>query len=677
MLRLAPAHVPPLPAGEYCVTVLQRVKSRDKAGTCPEFEQRQRFHVAAPRMALSPQDVYAVYPPDGAVGDFGACLPQVVLSRRSLPWERSLQAPGGPDDQPRPWMALLLLNEGDFPGMEAGSLDELVKSVPVEEVFGEPYPWERDGACRCLDLPPALFRRLAPRREELPYLAHVRVLSTADMDAAGLADRDAHDGGDAGAAASAAGDGQAWLSVVVANRLPGPGENLLCLVSLEGREEWLGQSPGREADAEPPLRLVVLASSRFIHEPGGPSFHTLAQGLDVGPLRLAPTSSGGAPNADLAAALARGYTALRHHGRTGREMVSWYRGPLVPPVPDSPAAPRFHRSADAALRYDPELGMLDVSYAVAWELGRLLGLRDRGFIEALAALRQGYLRRAAERLLRWDRHQQRVEVMLQRYLGVPSAQEDDAPPQDLWDWDAPELLAEAAQELRDSPLDGIPVPIAAPLRRWFLLHDVPLDHLLPQPGLLPDEALRYFRLDLSWVVALFDGAMSWGRSPQAQTILERAMTGMLLRGLLDELEIPYKEAAHTQGGDAPMLNGMFTGFMLRSELVAGWPGLRLCAFDGQGRRLRPLRIERIAGDTLLCLYGGELDRIIIDEPPQGLYFRLQGENAKTADEASLRVDVAALAKRHGAAGSHELARALLARPVRIDIHSVQAGGADE
>jgi hypothetical protein len=39
--------------------------------------------------------------------------------------------------------------------------------------------------------------------------------------------------------------------------------------------------------------------------------------------------------------------------------------------------------ADALTRYDPSTGMLDVSYAAAWEIGRLLALRSKSFSAAL------------------------------------------------------------------------------------------------------------------------------------------------------------------------------------------------------------------------------------------------------------------------------------------------------
>ena len=75
--------------------------------------------------------------------------------------------------------------------------------------------------------------------------------------------------------------------------------------------------------------------------------------------------------------------------------MSWYRGPLSPtakptgPSPDPPID-----SPDTVMAYDPTTGMLDVSLAAAWTLGRLLALDDTAFSTALYAWKQG-LRRDA------------------------------------------------------------------------------------------------------------------------------------------------------------------------------------------------------------------------------------------------------------------------------------------
>jgi hypothetical protein len=68
-----------------------------------------------------------------------------------------------------------------------------------------------------------------------------------------------------------------------------------------------------------------------------------------------------------------------------------------------------------------------------------------------------------------------------------------------------------------------------------------------------------------------------------------------------------------------------TGFLLRSAVVSGWPGLEVRAFaDREGTRgIELLRLERLAPDVMICIISGEQGipaRIDIDEPSEGLQF---------------------------------------------------------
>ena len=77
-----------------------------------------------------------------------------------------------------------------------------------------------------------------------------------------------------------------------------------------------------------------------------------------------------------------GFTAYNHHTRMGADTVSWYRGPLTPYAPQKGInVPVF--SSDALLRFNPDTGMFDVSYAAAWQIGQYLGLQSKAYSAAL------------------------------------------------------------------------------------------------------------------------------------------------------------------------------------------------------------------------------------------------------------------------------------------------------
>jgi hypothetical protein len=84
---------------------------------------------------------------------------------------------------------------------------------------------------------------------------------------------------------------------------------------------------------------------------------------------------------------ATGHVATAHETRRGEETTAWFRGPLVPDPVDRPGArpdgryPLAHH-ADQLRRVSPD-GLEDLSYAAAFEIGRLLALSRPGAVTAL------------------------------------------------------------------------------------------------------------------------------------------------------------------------------------------------------------------------------------------------------------------------------------------------------
>ena len=86
--------VPPLEAGDYTLTGNQTLTG----GATQPYEGHLR--VTSPRFRMPPDQILSTYPPANAEGSFETRLPQVVLKRRTLPWERvpgtGVLRPGGP-----------------------------------------------------------------------------------------------------------------------------------------------------------------------------------------------------------------------------------------------------------------------------------------------------------------------------------------------------------------------------------------------------------------------------------------------------------------------------------------------------------------------------------------------------------------------------------------------------
>ena len=185
-------------------------------------------------------------------------------------------------------------------------------------------------------------------------------------------------------------------------------------------------------------------------------------------------------------------------------------------------------------------------------------------------------------------------------------------------------------EIDAEPLSGIlPEVVAAWLARVRLLEGVPFAHLVPDSALLPLESIRFFYLDRDWTDTLVQGVLSVGTI----TTLDRVHLQALHARIRDELD-GYERTVRLVGSDAPGAAAAetVTGFLLRSRAVSGWPALHVRGFREEvgldtdpvaaddPRRLRLLRLERLAPAVLLCLFDGIPKVVHIEEPRQGIQF---------------------------------------------------------
>lgn len=133
-------------------------------------------------------------------------------------------------------------------------------------------------------------------------------------------------------------------------------------------------------------RLVALASWKFTCEGPG-TFRELTQHLDDRMFGSVVTP--GQP-----ALSDTGHLKLTLQDRMGASEEVWYRGPLVPyNLTRDPLGP--YHSADQARRVTPDTGAEDVSYAAAFEVGRLLATADARLAQALMRWRREAYKQSA------------------------------------------------------------------------------------------------------------------------------------------------------------------------------------------------------------------------------------------------------------------------------------------
>jgi hypothetical protein len=190
----------------------------------------------------------------------------------------------------------------------------------------------------------------------------------------------------------------------------------------------------------------------------------------------------------------------------------------------------------------------------------------------------------------------------------------------------PPTPAGSVLQLRDA--DNTAELIVDWLARIALLYGVPFNNLVADERMLPRESIRFFYLDENWINALLDGALSVGTQSSRDGLFNQLMREPVHRSV-DATLCQVRGALLKQPAAAASANDLGTpaGFVLRSAVVSGWPGLEVRAYSGtdQSRPMKPLRLDRVAPDVMVCIYPGVPQRVEFDEPSEGLVFGTEDE----------------------------------------------------
>lgn len=403
-------------------------------------EAQGYFNVEGPRYRIDQSLVAAVFPPRNGHGGFNESLPHIAIARRTLPWERTLDPENllwkdpsaiPPWNADVPWMALLLFEETECTIKQNVSIADALPHGVVQRLA--PPPGTQ------VDTVSANFRLVSsilPSLEELVLLTHVRQVNVEDKELN-----------------IAGSDG--WFSVVMSNRVPEEGKKYIaCLVSLEERSDVLSTTPPDMAGNpilnfpdqpivdKPRAQTEVQSASRLpvtdlpvtgavnssdllvsrvgsavtkfgeitvVGDPGLIMFNLQTTFILLHSWKFECTTAGtfrelmqaldvkmfGNPNVqDKPQLTDTGHLKMKVADRAGESEVAFYRGPLVPfQLTRDPLGP--YHSADQARRGSVETGGEDISYAAAFECGRLLAAADG---------------RLAQELMRWRREAYKVSA---------------------------------------------------------------------------------------------------------------------------------------------------------------------------------------------------------------------------------------------------------------------------
>ncbi|MEV1118022.1 hypothetical protein AB0I91_23410 [Actinosynnema sp. NPDC049800] len=624
-ITLHSRHRPELPGGDYTVEVSHHLKAEatgNRAGLDRELGTTRKVTVVTPRFSLGPDVVFAVFPPANTTGNYRTTLAHVTLSGSTLPFERTLSNEDA--DKGTPWMTLLVLADTEVvqhgdDTTTTGALGDLVDPEKAGATLllpelGRLTDAEKALRCRVVDLPMDTVKAVLPKRRELKHLAHVRDVAVRRSRRAADEWRPGH------------------YSVLLANRLPlvTLRRYTAVLVSLDGhgKHAFLGGAVVHP-DAKW-VRFLALHSWTFhCGDHGAGDFGTairklLADSGDDLTLRLPanPPKDGRDSTArkETANRLRRGHVPISHRLPDGSRTIAWYRGPFTAVKPPEP-----HEDATVSSEADSHVhlshwGVFDLGYASAHTLGRLLTLGDSGLRAQLATLSEDGLRAlhhalgvvdpsagssgsaaaSVQALVQDSAFAKSVTENLKNLRNTPPPRQDpEAADETSAAGTTSSLLAEAGSDRCLGAVDAVAAAHAARLRRAgldavALLRRAPFHYLVPDPAMLPEESIRFFSVDRTWLAALTAGAAS----PGSTTTLDQRM---------------IRQVLSTGVEDTPAC-----GMLIRSRLVVDWPELVVEAHADGSQVARSMWWP--APDILLVLWYERPTVVWIREPPNALRF---------------------------------------------------------
>ena len=345
---------PPLEAGRYTVRVSQKVTQPEQE----EFKAETQFYITGHAFTLPKEDIFSCFPSAEESGEFETFLPYIVMENRTFPWEQVITRDR--DGVPVPWVALIVLADG-----EAEEQDMTVKQLlggqkgiyfPDRSKLPAVYCEGEGDSCHVVDVPKRLFDSIMPKVEELPLLCHVKQVDLAKTEDS-ICEKDG------------------FFSVVCGSRLipsgaDTPVKSTVHLVSLLGYQDLTGIP---DCDK---VRLVSLYHwNVYSQKQSEENFPAVIERL---------RKNCGVMGYDRDTELRRQGSSVKEHiTRTGEKTYSLYRSPLLPFLNEEEFDMTAKHTADGRLIYDKSVGILDVTYSAAWQLGRMVTLARQGMAEKI------------------------------------------------------------------------------------------------------------------------------------------------------------------------------------------------------------------------------------------------------------------------------------------------------
>ncbi|OTA02210.1 hypothetical protein A9Z42_0025390 [Trichoderma parareesei] len=720
--RLKPGHqqlhsfvVPGLQGGKHTVDVTQDITAKSVP---KQLTATQEFYVDTPEFAIPEGEIHSVYPPPGHE-ERSEALPHVVFNTPEFPWEWRASYIEDPPDYKQnrnrvPWLAVLVFTKDELQlspeDLQGGAsifrnteklaggakqtstlaVNMLVKDVPKLADTASPVkpsPAEPDATTDIIFIKKGLFSTLfakyddkghedttATQADVRPYrfLAHKRDINTEGMALAAL---------------TATEEDQSSYGVVFSHRtgpvtITKPTQIIAHLVSIRGVELM----PWPVANDKKYVAMSSLHSwSYTCLPPDTPSIKDMFEALGRSSAMLRsnvqldqldpPTDAPKEVQDRVLQRLHDGYALARYRIQTGEQTGCFIRGPFIPvKIPSDIIRPWHSLSTSGSdlQILDQQLGLMDITYSAAWQIGRTLAISDADLVSRigqvrkqiydrgmhyyqLAALKAHGTRSKSEliaqlpavvdalqnlhktaqlctsdvqaRSRRWLRHS--IEPVDLSYSGHEAhtmslaAKEEDKLPQCFLKA-AKEIASAIDPENPDQPSD-VPYnefntpysPDWMALLKFVLdkqvLENIPFHYLIPDISALPLESMRFFRIDWRWMDALLDGALSLSNYiDQDHDKVRDAIFGAL--------KWYHETGVAEHGNEVPPVP--VYGCLIRSNLIVKFPDMKVEVLPLQLPDKPPvlMRHKLVTPDTMLCLFSKEpsepdFNGLALTQPP--------------------------------------------------------------
>jgi hypothetical protein len=309
---------PALPAGAYTASSSQTLIAatpHDGDQQIPVDDTAFHLHIDAPRYAMPPDQILSTFPPATSQGDWRERLPQIVLKRRTLPWERNPTPQVSPEDAP-PWLALVVLADGE--GQLSTDVDPS-QCVTSDVNLGTDADVPKG---KYLEVSKDIVEKVFPCQDELELLCHVRKVDLNDTELA-LSDDDG------------------YMAVVLANRLPQPAtpkqgqteatplKYTAYLINLEHQIDKLLPTEPAPSPFFNALESTVLVNAEFVQPAPEATLDQIAMQLGPGASIVRAEGPLGAGEA-AAAPKASGGEVVPYQAAKGLQSASsaWATGPV-------------------------------------------------------------------------------------------------------------------------------------------------------------------------------------------------------------------------------------------------------------------------------------------------------------------------------------------------------------